>query len=108
MLRPYMIGGCLLAGFLWVANQYLFPQASKIYGTFKEKYIDSNSSYRLTGSPNYYLRVDSNTFVGMRYYDTDYKSASHFFLEKIRGNQVFYDLRAESVKWDTARRSWRV
>lgn len=108
MLRPYMIGGLLLAGLLWLGNQYLFPQASRIYGTFKEKYIDSNSSYRITGSPNFYLRVDSVTFVGMRYYDTAYKSAGNFFMQRISGNKVYYNLRSENIKWDTAKHKWRV
>jgi lipopolysaccharide export system permease protein len=44
----------------------------------------------------------------MRYYDTASKSASSFFLEKVRGNQVYYNLRAESVRWDSAHKNWRL
>lgn len=108
MLRPYFIGGMFLASILWIANQFIIPKALEIYGTFKAKYIDSNSTYRVGSSSNFYLRVDSNTFVGMRYYDTSYKSASSFFMQKIRGNQVYYNLRSESIRWDTAKHKWRI
>lgn len=110
LLRPYLIGGVLLGGLLWLANQYVIPRANAIRSNFQLTVIDKNSTY-MAGQGNtsfYYLRVDSTTFVGMRYYDTTSKSASGFFLEKINGNKVYYNLRSESIKWDTARKNWKI
>lgn len=110
LLRPYLIGGVLLGGLLWLANQYVIPRANAIRSNFQLTVIDKNSTY-MAGQGNssfYYLRVDSTTFVGLRYYDTASKSASGFFLEKINDNKVYYNLRSESIKWDTTRKNWKV
>jgi lipopolysaccharide export system permease protein len=110
LLRPYLMGGILLGGLLWYSNQYIIPRANEIRSDFQLKVIDKNSTYLagLQNTSSYYLRVDSVTFVGLRYYDTASKVASGFFLQRIRDNQVFYNLRAETVRWDTAHRNWKV
>ena len=110
MLRPYMIGAVLLALIMAWANAFIIPRANEIHSSFKTNYIDKNSSYyagQAGGSRDFYFRSDSNTFVGMKYYDTVNKSASSFFLEKVRGNQVFYNLRSDYIRWDTASKKWR-
>ena len=58
-LRPYWIGGILLAILLWFSNQYVVPRANQLRGNFEAKYIDGNSSYNslLNTSSNIYLRV---------------------------------------------------
>jgi lipopolysaccharide export system permease protein len=108
MLRPYLIGAILLAALFWVASQYWVPKANEIRTNFQSTYIDPHSSYN--GDPyrtnNFYLRVDAETYVGLRYYDTARKTAGAFFLSKIKNNQIYYNLRAEAMKWDTAKKNW--
>lgn len=110
LLRPYLVGSLFLGAILWLGNQYVIPRANEIRSDFQLKVIDRNSSYMagMNNSNYYYLRVDTNTFVGLRYYDTTSKSAGGFFLERIKDNQVYYNLRSESIKWDTATRNWKV
>ena len=71
-LRPYWIGGSILAIMLWFANQYVVPRANQVRGNFEAKYIDGNSSYNalLNTSSNIYLRIDSFTYAGIYAYDT--------------------------------------
>lgn len=110
-LRPYFIGGLFLAVLLWVGNSYWIPKANTIKANFQSKYIDSKdpSKNRTFGCANcYYLRVDTNTFVGIRDYDTSIKFARGFFLEKIKGNKVFYNVRSESLSWDTTAKRWKL
>jgi lipopolysaccharide export system permease protein len=113
LLRPFMIGALLMGGFFWYATQYLIPKANVIRGNFQAKYIDSKSSYdqgeEAKKSPNYYVRVDSNTFAGLRRYDTATKStANGFFMERMKGTQIVYNLRGETLKWDTAKKTWKL
>ena len=109
-LRPYLIGAVFLALIFWLASQYWVPRANEIRTDFQAVYVDRNSSYN--GDPyrtnNYYLRVDANTFVGFRYYDTVNKSASNFFLQKLKGNKVNYNVRAETVRWDPNKKDWKL
>jgi lipopolysaccharide export system permease protein len=89
---------------------YFIPKANVIRGNFQSRYIDNNNSY-FTGmgrNNNFYLQADSVTFFGLRYYDTSAKSGSNFFLEKLSGNKVVYNLRAEVIRWDTATNNWRL
>ena len=109
-LRPYFIGSLMLGIVFWLASQYTIPKANVIRGNFQSRYIDNNNSY-YTGmgrNNNFYLQADPVTFFGLRYYDTSNKSGSNFFLERLSGNKVVYNLRAEVIRWDTATKNWRL
>jgi lipopolysaccharide export system permease protein len=109
-LRPYFIGGCVLGLLLWYCNMFVFPMGNGIRSDFQIKYIDGNSSYYAGqgGTNTFYLKSDPTTYLAIRYYDTASKVSGGFFLQKIKGNKVYYNLRGESIKWDTAQKNWKV
>jgi lipopolysaccharide export system permease protein len=111
-LRPYIIGGVLLASLLWVGSRYWIPKANSIRSNFQSKYIDRNDPTKnrpeTTCGGCFYRRIDTNTYIGIKGYDTSSKSANSFFLEKIRDNKVVYNLRGSPVNWDTAARKWKL
>ena len=109
-LRPYFFGGCILGLILLYCNMYVFPIGNAIKNEFQIRYVDGNNSYYSGQLSNttFYLKSDTNTYVAIRYYDTASKVSSGFFLQKIRGNKVYYNLRGESIKWDTAKLDWKV
>jgi lipopolysaccharide export system permease protein len=109
-LRPYIVGGLFLGLLLWVGNRYLIPKANAIRSDFQTKYVDKDDPMKnrvLTNCYNcFYKRIDSSTYIGIKNYDTANKSAGNFFMERIRDNKVVYNLRANSIKWDTASKKW--
>lgn len=109
-LFPYWIGGIFLALLLGVSNHFLVPVANKIRTDFEERYIDmgaiNNPSAQYIN--NLHLRVDTFTYAGFRSFDTSTKVGQGFFLEKIRDNKVYYNLRSEMITWDTAKKQWRL
>src|ERR1700761_5082773 len=109
-LRPYLVGAVFLAVIFWLASQYWVPKANEIRTDFQTVYVDRNSSYN--GDPyrnnNFYLRVDPNTFVGIKYYDTANKSGSNFFLQRLQGNKVVHSIRADMVRWDADKKDWKL
>jgi lipopolysaccharide export system permease protein len=112
-LRPYFIGSIFLAGIFWFATQYLIPKANVLRANFQATYIDSKSSYEigqyLAKGSSFYIRVDSNTYAGLRNYDTTSKTAyGGFFLDSLKGTKVVYNLRAQTLKWDTAVKKWKL
>jgi lipopolysaccharide export system permease protein len=111
-LRPYFIGGVLLASFLWVGNRYWIPKANTIRSNFQTKYVDKYDPTKNRSETNcyncFYRRVDSNTYIGIKGYDTASKSATIFFMEKVKNNNVIYNLRGGPVNWDTATRKWKL
>lgn len=111
LLRPYLIGGTLFAVMLWFGNRYLIPRANEIKSSFQTTYFDKgNRAGDQLGicSNCYYLRIDPNTYIGIKYYDTASKSAASFFMERVKNDKVVYNLRSNSIRWDTAVKKWRL
>ena len=113
LLRSYMYGAIIFGGGFWLANQYLIPKANILRGNFQARYIDSESSYEkqeyYKKRRDYYYRIDSNTYAGMRNYDSTTKTArSGFFMERIVDGEVVYNLRADNIRWDTAKKNWQM
>lgn len=109
-LRPYFMAGLIFAVGLWFANRYGIPRATAIKNAFMAKYVDNPTGGNDIGRCNtcFYKRIDSVTYVGIKYFDTTSKSAGIFFLEKVRYGKVFYNLRAQRMEWDTAKRNWKL
>ncbi|MCX6315763.1 MAG: LptF/LptG family permease [Bacteroidetes bacterium] len=109
-LRPFFAGGLLLAGLLWVASRYWIPKANVIKSNFQTKYMDKKDPGKFDDGTNcrtcYYKRIDTSTFIGLKDFDTASKSARNFFMEKVKDNKVVYNLRAETMRWDTAIKKW--
>lgn len=110
LLRPYVIGAIFLAVIFWLASQYLIPKANEVRTDFQTVYVDRNSSY--SSDPyrnfNYYLRVDPNTFVEFKNYDSSSRTGYNFFLQHLNGNKVVHTTRADMVHWDPVRKDWKL
>ena len=113
ILRPYLIGAIFLAGLFWYASNYLIPKANVLRANFQATYVDAKSSYEvgqyLAKGSNFYIRVDSNTYAGLRNYDTSSKTAyGGFFLDRLEGTNVVYNIRAQTMRWDTSVKKWKI
>lgn len=112
ILRPYFFGGLIFAFILWYGNRYWIPKGNSIKSNFQLTYIDKNdpNKNRYTGGciNCYYLRVDSNSFVGIKGYDTTNQSATNFFMDRINNEKVIYNLRASFIKWDKTHKKWQL
>lgn len=109
-LRPYLIAGIIFAVGLWFANSYAIPRATAIKSAFQMTYIDNPISNRNTqGVCNncFYRRLDSSTYIGIKFYDSGSRSAAPVFLQRIRNNKMYYNLRAERMEWDSAKKNWK-
>lgn len=106
ILRPYLIGGIFLAVLLWVGNAYLIPLANGKRTSFEAKY--TRSLMQESTGAGIYMRTDSFTYAGIRYYDTANKTGHNFFMDRIKGNQVVYNLRADNISWEFRTRDWKM
>lgn len=111
-LKPYFIGGLFLGTLLWISNRYLIPKANLVRTDFYVKYLDqlnpdpSRPTYSTLSELHF--RIDSFTYAGMRSYDTASKYGTYFYLQKIKNNRVYYNLRADNISWDTTAKMWRM
>ena len=107
-LRPYFIGGLFFAIGLFFAARYVLPRANEIRSRFQTTYIDNNGPNPNFSSSSIYRRIDSVTYVGIKNYDTSSKTAAGIFINKVRNNKMFYNLRAQRLEWDTAKHNWKL
>ncbi len=109
-LRPYWVGGIFLGLVLWISNLWLIPKANTIRGSFEAAYVDKNSSYDalVKNSSDIYFRIDSFTYAGIYMYDTSNNRGGNFFSYKLQKDKVVYNLRAETILWDTATKDWKL
>jgi lipopolysaccharide export system permease protein len=95
-----------------VGSRYWIPKANIIRADFQSVYIDKNDPTRNVFSGScancFYRRIDTNTFVGIRDYDTASRTARGFFMERVKGTRMTYNLRGETLLWDTALNKWKL
>jgi lipopolysaccharide export system permease protein len=105
-LVPYWIGGSALGLLLFFGAHMVIPKAEDIRTAFETHYVNGNSSYNalISHGKDLYLRVDSFTYAGIRNYDTATKRGGPFFMHRTKGgSQLVYNLRAETIYWDTTK-----
>ncbi len=112
LLVPYLIGGILLGALLWVSNAYIIPKAEGTRLTFEANYVNgshpSGNDFMATYQHSVYFRVDSFTYAGIIGYDTSRKRGGPFFMDKIKNDQLVYNLRAGNIYWDTVAHKWQL
>ncbi len=110
-LLPYVVGGVFLSAILWMGYYYVVPKANLKWGNFEAKYIDGPSAVQGNNSTykqNLYFKMDSNTYVGIRGYDTTLKSGNGFFIQRFKDNKLQHNLRSDQFNWDTATGKWKL
>jgi lipopolysaccharide export system permease protein len=111
LLMPYVAGGIFLAAVLWVGYQYVVPKANLKWANFEIKYIDSQGAPNANNTNqkrNLYFKLDSNSYVGIREYDTISKSGRGFFMQQFHKNKLVYNLRSEQFSWDSTKAKWKL
>jgi len=97
-----------LASTLYIASREFIPKGNEIRSNFHVKYFDRQDLGQQGYKDTYYRRSDTNSYVGIKYYDSIMKSSGGFFLHRTKGNEVIYNLRADAMKWDTAKKNWQL
>ncbi|MEO6537090.1 MAG: LptF/LptG family permease [Ferruginibacter sp.] len=110
-MLPYLVGGTFLSLLLWLGYQYIVPNANRKWGDFNKTYVDVNAGLNNTNTSykqNIYFRLDSNSYAGIKGYDTITKSGNGLFIQKFKNNKLQYNLRATNFNWDTTKNRWRL
>ena len=100
----YLSAAFLITAIHLLGNHYLIPQANKKRLKFEHTYIYKNSDQGKT--ENVHLFVGSDTKVYLRFYNKSDKTARDFRLEKFKGPNLIYLLKAKSASWNEKKESW--
>ncbi len=110
-LRPYFLGGILLAVVLFFGRRYFIPMANRIQFEFVKKYLDKNDPLKNRQESScyncFFKRIDSTTYIGIKNYNDEMQTGGMFFMDRLdKNDNVVYNLRAESIRWDAETRRW--
>lgn len=108
-LLAYWVGSIFLALILWGTYHTVLPKANSKWSAFEAKYVAGNLDYTKSYSGrNFYFRLDSHSYAGLRYFDTVSRTGSGFFIQKVINNKLVYNLRSDNITWDSASRKWKL
>ncbi len=110
-LIPFIVGGIFLSAVLWMGYQYVVPRANQIWGNFEARYIDGPATVETNNTPykqKLYFKTDTNTYIGIRGYDTVSKTGNGLFIQRFENNKLVYNLRADQFNWDSTAGKWKL
>lgn len=103
LMVPYIISSVILAGMLWVSNNYIVPIANRNRLAFESKYINH---ILYTSNRNIHRKIDDSTFVYFEYYENIEKTANKMSLERFQKNKLIYKIVSEKAVFDTMKKEW--
>jgi len=103
LLRPYWIGGGLLALFSLWANHRIVPQANRERLRFEDRFVHDRPH---SAPENIHLRLSPTLYVFMRSYDFASAQAYNFTVDELKGTELVRKTVAVSAQYDSARRTW--
>ena len=110
-ILPFLWGGFILAGILWLGYRYVVPDANRKWADFSIKYIDVNTgmvNINTSYKQNVYFKLDQSSYLGIKSYDTISKTGNNLFVQKFKNEKLIYNLRATNFNWDTASKKWKL
>lgn len=103
-LRPYFVGSFILAGLLWVGNNYVIPRSSKVKNDFETKYIWKSNDKTLGTNIHCFLSPTEKVYI--RYYRKKDSSAQTFRFERFKDGKLEYLIKAKKIKIKEAPSTW--
>ncbi|GAB3021722.1 LptF/LptG family permease [Niabella terrae] len=104
-LRPYIVGGFFLAAILFAGRYYFIPKANVIYTNFMQQKLDKHNPLKNRQETNcfncFFKRIDSTSYMEVKNYNIETRSSGLFSMQRVKDGKVIYNLRAESIRWDT-------
>jgi len=103
MLRPYIIGACIISFCALVLNHFIIPYSNKLVYNFEEKYIRATEK-RTT--QNVHLRLAKDTYVYVRKFNMETKTGDMFTEERFEGNVLKEKIYADNITYIDSTDKW--
>ncbi len=103
IVRPYLIGACIIAFSSLILNHFFLPKFTKIKIGFEDKWINNNY---VNDESNIHKKIGSNQILYLQDYDNRINTGTKITLEKVINNKQTEFLEAESMVWDSINKDW--
>lgn len=105
LLLPYMISATAIALLSLYLNNYVIPHATKRRIAFEDKYIRDEFS---NNDRNIHKQIAPGNYIYLERYSTTDQAGYKFSIEKFNKGKLYYKLMAESITWDSIKKSWTI
>jgi lipopolysaccharide export system permease protein len=102
-LLPYFMAASVIAAISFILNGWVIPAATKSRLAFELRYF--NNRYYTT-TQNVHLQVAPQVYLFIKDYNNVSNTGYQFTLEKFNDNALIEKLTAETIHWDTLKRTW--
>jgi lipopolysaccharide export system permease protein len=102
-LRPYVVGGIILAIISLTVNHFIVPLANQQIHEFSVKYIWNNP---YSTDRNIHIRLSPKEYVYVQNFDYQLNEITRFTLETIEDNTLVKKIHAERGVYDTVTHEW--
>ncbi|MBL7849960.1 MAG: LptF/LptG family permease [Cyclobacteriaceae bacterium] len=103
LLLPYFLASAVIASISFVLNGWVIPAATKSRLAFELRYF--NNRYYTT-TQNVHLQVAPQVYLFIKDYNNVSNIGYQFTLERFNDNVLLEKLTAETINWDTTKRTW--
>jgi lipopolysaccharide export system permease protein len=103
MLVPYFISAGIITGLNIYANHWLIPNANKTRIAFENAYIGYTPH---NNGHDIHMQIAPEEFIYVENFNNDDSTGYKFSYEKFSNGTLYYKLRADKIKWDTANNGW--
>jgi lipopolysaccharide export system permease protein len=104
LVKPFIITGCMLAVFLWIGNNYVIPNSTRIKNQFEAEYI--KKSAKQTSNSDLHFFISPNEKVYFRNFSIRDSAARIFRLERFLDNRLVYMLKSPEVIYKSSKNKW--
>ena len=95
-LRPYFIGGTIIAIIALFLGMFWAPNASKGFNEFTYKYLKNK---KVAQTQHIHQQINDNEYIYVSNFDTKSLRGNNFTLEHFDGNKLKYKIHASSIRY---------
>jgi lipopolysaccharide export system permease protein len=106
ILKPYIITSCILALFLWIGNNYVIPNASRIKNEFDAEYLKKGGKKTLDTDQHFFISPTQKAYF--RIFSERDSAAYNFRLETIKDGKIVDVIKADQLKFVKDSSKWKM
>jgi lipopolysaccharide export system permease protein len=96
-LRPYIIGGVIVAFLALMLGMFLAPKASKGFNEFTYKYL--SGSKKAIDNTQLYRQINDNDIIYVSSFDPRNKVGTNFTLEHFEDDKLIYKIQSNNIRY---------
>jgi lipopolysaccharide export system permease protein len=106
IVKPYIISASILAILLWLGNNYVIPNASRIKNEFDSEYLKKSGKTTLESDRHFFISPTQKAYF--RIYSESDSSIYNFRLETIKNGKINEVTKADKLNFIADSAQWKM